>query len=144
MKVYRRRSTRDGWSGWYASVGTNTAAMAAFASDPSPRLGRNMLVDMDNDNFVTREIFEDLFANADGLSSGALKGVFFRHPQCQATTGRIACGMRAFYETGGYDESLEPLGYEDFFGHACTHSGLSLLCCSCDFAALSVVPLFSM
>ena len=114
MKVYRRRSMREGWSGWHASVGKNTAAMAACDSDTSPRLGHNILVNMDNDNFVTREFFEDLFANADGLSSGALKGVFFRHPQCQARTGRIVCGMRTFCETGGYDESLEPLGYEDF------------------------------
>ena len=68
---------------------------------------------MDNDNFVTEEFFEDLFEKADGMSSGKISGVFFKHPQCQATTGRIACGLAVYRACGGYDEQLEPLGYED-------------------------------
>ena len=128
LKLFRRLSPQDGWTGWHAPVGKNTSAAAAFLAEDNNEGG--ILVNMDNDNFVTESFFDDLLGNADGLSSGALKGLFFKHPQCQATTGRMACGMRVFHECGGYDESLEPLGYEDSscHGHACAHSGVSLLC----------------
>ena len=129
LKLFRRAGI-DNWTGWHVSIGKNASAMAAMLAVESDSGKDSILVNMDNDNFVTHEFLQDLSDHAEDMSTGAIKGMFFRHPQCSATTGRIACGMRVFQDCGGYDEGLEPLGYEDSscHGHACAHSGVSLLC----------------
>ena len=104
----------------------------------------SIVVNMDNDNFVTHQFLEDLTANADGLSSGAIKGVFFKHPQCLATTGRIACSMKSFMAAGGYDEDLDPLGYEDVSWPCMYTQRLALVMLLMCFYCAVVVPLFSM
>ena len=87
-----------------------------------------MLVNVDNDNFVTDEFVRKVVEHgqellAKGPDPRKLHGLFFRHPNVGSTTGRIACSLEDFYKVGGYLEDMGPSGYQDVFLMKC----LSLL-----------------
>ena len=88
-----------------------------------------MLVNVDNDNFVTDEFVRKVIEHGRELlgmgpdHSRKLHGLFFRHPNIGSTTGRIACSLEDFYRVGGYLEDMGPIDYQDVFLMKC----LSLL-----------------
>ena len=102
LKWYRRRSIpaeSDGFTHWHASVGKNAAHMAAI-----PPIGekQQLLVELDNDNFVSDEFFAQIDDHADrlfGCEHEKLAGLHWRHPKCPPCTGRtraaVACPREA-------------------------------------------------
>ena len=87
---YRRLAPEsDGWTGWHASVGKNCAHIAALdAAGKQPCI----LVELDNDNFVSDQFFEDIIACGEDLAAHRLTGLRWRHPNCPPTTGRTMGG----------------------------------------------------
>jgi len=124
VSLFRRRDPgSDTFDGWHASIAKNSAAAAAsYVSQDAPCI----LVNVDNDNFVTDEFVRKVVEHGRellGIGPRKLHGLFFRHPKVGATTGRIACSLEDFYRVGGYLEDMGPSGYQDVFLMKC----LSLL-----------------
>ena len=100
LHYYRRQSPRadvDGWRGWHASIGKNAAAACAQDLDAGPDR-QKILVNLDNDNFVSAKFFENIFRKAPNLLAppgrrigkgpAPLSVVRWRHPAQPATNGR--------------------------------------------------------
>ena len=125
VTLFRRRDPgSDTFDGWHASIAKNSAAAAAsYVSQDGPCI----LVNVDNDNFVTDEFVRKVVEHGKELlgmdPSRKLHGLFFRHPNVGSTTGRLACSLEDFYRVGGYLEDMGPRGYQDVFLMKC----LSLL-----------------
>ncbi len=124
LRYFRRRAPgHDRFIGWHASVAKNSAFAAALQAvgDHS----RGIIVNVDNDNFITAAFLQDLLAKAPKmlrLDSNAVPevcGCFYRHPSVGSTTGRIACSMYAFQRVGGYLEEMAPSGYQDIMLMRC-------------------------
>ncbi len=62
LRYFRRRAPgEDHWEGWHASIAKNAfAATLRAAGDPS----RSIVVNVDNDNFITTAFIEDVIAKA--------------------------------------------------------------------------------
>ena len=78
----------DGFTHWHASKGKNTAhAMGASCceNDRNP-----ILVNLDNDNFVSDKFFWDIISRMDKLVSRQISGMRWKHPGAPPCTGRAA------------------------------------------------------
>ena len=96
LRHYRRHvPEEDGFNYWHASVGKNTAhACAATLAN------RSILVELDNDNFVSKTFFGDIIDRGDALVEGRIAGMRWRHPAAPPCTGRtltssVACPREA-------------------------------------------------
>ena len=84
-RFQRHAPESDGFAHWHASVGKNCAHIAAMSvagSEPA------ILVELDNDNFVSQQFFEDIMDNATEMIGGSVTGLRWRHPSCPPTVGR--------------------------------------------------------
>ena len=61
----------DGWRYWHASVGKNCAHVAAINVAAGDGV---VLVELDNDNFVSEQFFDDILENAEELRGHANHG----------------------------------------------------------------------
>ena len=87
LHVFRRSDPlNDGFKIWHASVGKNAAHMCALKVwEPSDVL----LVELDNDNFISDAFFEDIIQrHHPSLMSGQSAGIRWKHKTCPAVTGR--------------------------------------------------------
>ena len=84
LRVFRRQvRDEDGFDTWHASVGKNTAHVCVLMIEPT-----GILVELDNDNFVSQQFFGDILDNGDDLMSGSLAGMRWRHPASPPCSGR--------------------------------------------------------
>lgn len=94
---YLKHQTR---AGWHSSVAKNLAHAAGSGA---------ILMNLDCDNLIddaVRAIREEFAKETDILH------LWTGIPQ-DGTYGRIAIRSKLFHELGGYDESFEPMGYQD-------------------------------
>ena len=97
LKRYRRHVPEtDGFTHWHASVGKNCAHVAAISAANLNDGERVVLVELDNDNFVSQHFFNDLVNNAEAMVNGKITCLRWRHPNCPPTVGRtvirsVAC-----------------------------------------------------
>ena len=93
LKHFRRHvPEEDRFTHWHASIGKNTAHAVAASIAP-----RSILVNLDNDNFVSRRFFEDIHHYREELMSGDLAGIRWRHPSAPPCTGKIG-GLSPRYQ----------------------------------------------
>ena len=85
----------DGFTHWHASIGKNTAHVCGTSVAP-----KSILVNLDNDNFVSRWFFEDIYGYNQQLMEGSLAGLRWRHPSAPPCTGRIG-GLSPRYQHAG-------------------------------------------
>jgi hypothetical protein len=102
--------------GFHMSKAKNLAHRGAEKCD--------VLVNLDADNILTEEYLAELgtFAAVEGPDV-----IYCNQPGMKGLCGRVAYRQDVFYQLGGYDESFEPYGYEDFdFLERAKRAGLKL------------------
>jgi hypothetical protein len=102
----------------------------SYAKNIAHRISRSdILMNLDCDNFIGNAI--------DVIKVQFFGGCRLLHMwskiQGDGTCGRIAVDRRVFHALGGYDESLHPMGYQDFdFIRRATAAGVPYIRCGCD------------
>ena len=95
---------------WHASVGKNAAHICGAFVEP-----KSILVELDNDNFISRWFFEDLYCRSEYLMNGSLAGIRWRHPAAPPCSGRIG-GLSPRYQHAGAWSNFVSCLFGEFLG----------------------------
>ncbi|GHT86555.1 hypothetical protein FACS18947_6480 [Bacteroidia bacterium] len=92
----------EGLPFWHASIAKNTAHLLA---------NHKIIVNLDCDNYTGRNggkfVIQQFVKQGNGIVFHQLAEML------DGSYGRISLGKDNFLKVGGYDETLEPMGYED-------------------------------
>ena len=107
---------------WHASVGKNTAHRLAWelcrdgklgAGCAAPKSDQLLLVNLDNDNLPGPSFISVLMQEAVGKWHRDGPMMLWFHGKQGGTCGRLAYWGNTFFGINGYDEQLDPVGYQD-------------------------------
>ncbi|MCP4242686.1 MAG: hypothetical protein GY772_19190 [bacterium] len=101
-----------GMNFWHASYGKNTShrvAVESLGPNPPPRVA---LVNLDNDNLPGKDFIPAVMAEALAPRRAQLP-VCMLFSGMSGTVGRMVYWARDFFRIGGYDQSFEPMGFQD-------------------------------
>ena len=100
LKYYYTEELQD----WHASIAKNTAHILSDS---------DILVNLDCDNYTGKDGGKFVLDNM--VKHGIYNAVLhqFSNEYGDGSYGRIALSKRLFMSIGGYDESFEPVGYQD-------------------------------
>ena len=126
IRYYR---VHEPWTSFHVMKAKNTAHVAAASEAGGDRPGALYVVNVDNDNVLTCQWLRDARRAADAQVPAALRAVagarrleefpslepLFTHwnNQNPGVFGRMGLPYTYFRYLGGYDESMEGMGYED-------------------------------